>query len=79
MLIKTKEAIEVLRDAEIDWAVDPGKTKSLLRRLGGVNKPTWWRGETTRGWVFQRSELKDLAERHPIPSEADPVPAGEKA
>ena len=43
-LIKTVEAIDVFRAAEIEWVADPAKAKGLLRKLGGVNKSTYWNG-----------------------------------
>jgi hypothetical protein len=69
----------VFKDAEIEWAVDPAKAKSLLRKLNGVNRPTWWDGKTRRGYVFYKAELDDLIERHPIPREAEAIRAEAKA
>jgi hypothetical protein len=74
VLIQTSDAINLFRSGEIDWATDSAGAKSLLRKLGGINSPTWWGDEsarkTTRGYVFRRSELQDIVERHPITNQS---------
>jgi hypothetical protein len=70
VVIQTNQAIEVLRAAEIEWAVEPAKAKVLLRKLGAVNQPIWWNGKTQRGYVFDRAELQDLVDRNPISADA---------
>ena len=75
-LIQTHEAKTLFAEAEIDWAAtESAKTKSLLRKLGGVNDSLWWKGKTARGYVFSRPELQDLVERNPISAKRTP---GEK-
>jgi hypothetical protein len=69
VVIKTDEAIRIFKSAEIDWAADSAKAKSLLRKLGGQNKSVWWREETIRGYVFYQIDLQDVVDRHPISTE----------
>jgi hypothetical protein len=70
VVIKTAEAIKLFKSAEIDWVTDSAKVKSLLRKLGGINKATWWINETTRGYVFYEPDVQDLVDRYPIRNEA---------
>jgi hypothetical protein len=75
-LIQTHEAKTLFAEAEIDWAAtELAKTKSLLRKLGGVNASLWWKGKTVRGYVFSKPELQDLVERNPVSAKRT---AGEK-
>lgn len=69
VLIKTQEAVLLFKANEIGWASDSARTQTLLRKLGGRNQTDWWKGELTRGYVFQQAELQDLVERHPIRAE----------
>lgn len=67
VLIKSKEALQVFRSAEVDGVKDLATTKALLRKLGGRNDVAWWNGATQRGYVFYGRDLDDLALRNPMP------------
>jgi hypothetical protein len=69
VVIKTAAATELFKSVEIDWVTEPARAKSLLRKLGGQNRSVWWMEQTIRGYVFIQSELQDLVDRHPIPTE----------
>lgn len=66
VLMQVPEAIQLFKSAQIGWATEPARAKSLLRKLGGENKPDWWMGKTTRGYVYYEADLTDLVERYPI-------------
>src|SRR5438309_771787 len=58
VVIKTAEAIELFKSAEIDWVTDSARAKSLLRKLGGQNRTIWRMERSIRGYVFYQSELQ---------------------
>jgi hypothetical protein len=66
VLIRTDEAVDVFRAAEIEWALSRAKALDLLRKLGGRNIVKWRDRKTQRGYIFVRAELQDLVERNPI-------------
>lgn len=73
VLIKSREAFEIFRGAEVDGVTDMATTKALLRKLKGRNEIAWWNGFTQRGYVFYRRELQDLLDRNPLFSPQPPA------
>jgi hypothetical protein len=72
--VRTDEAMEVFKNAEIAWVTESAKAHSLLRKLGGVNKTVWRNGKAVRAYEFDKTELQDLVERNPIEA-PEPSPA----